>query len=552
MTYNVAFALRRWADTQPDTAALRFPSASYRTRRPQWDTWTYAELDRQSDAYARGFREAGIRAGDRTVLLIRPSLHFYAVVYGLFKLGAVPVLLDPGMGVRNVLACVKRTKPRAVIALPAVQAVAAIYQRPFASAEIRITDGSRWFWGGLTLAECHRPASEDLEIVPRKAHHDAAILFTSGSTGPPKGVASKQAMFAAQVEALQQMFGFTPGQSDHQAFAGFAIFDLSLGMTSILPKMDLSRPATARPADIVACLQTFEPEVAFASPIVWLNVSRYCLAEGLSLPSVRTLLTVGAPIPAYLHERFSRILADGAEVFTPYGATEAMPISWIGSREVLDETWPQTAQGAGTCVGRPSPGARIHIVQVTEDPIPSWSDDLAQPPGTIGEIVVGGDQVSPEYKDAHAANRASKIADGDDVLHRMGDLGYLDARGRLWFCGRKAHRLRTAAGMVPPVPVEGIYNEDEAVFRTALVGVGRPGAQVPVLCVEMEPGKRWGPEVEARLRAREAGTPYQGVVRRFLPHPGFPTDARHNSKIRREDLRPWAEKRCADLLAGAA
>ncbi len=243
-------------------------------------------------------------------------------------------------------------------------------------------------------------------------------------------------------------------------------------------------------------------------------------------------------------------------MYTPYGATEGLPISWIGSAEVLGDaeiegTWSETARGAGTCVGRIAPGAEVHVVAITDDPIERWSDDLALPAMQIGEIVVAGDQVSPEYKDAPRANVAAKIQDTSRVLHRMGDLGYLDAEGRLWFCGRKAHRIQTRSGMVPPVPVEGIYNEDPDVFRTALVGVGPAGAQIPVLCVEMEPGNVYGPHVEARLRALEQGTRYGGVVQRFLPHPGFPTDARHNSKIRREDLTPWADARCQDLVHGA-
>ena len=551
MSFNVANPVRQHAIERPTVLALKFPAADYRTHTPRWDAWSYAELDHHSDAYARGFVAAGIRRGDRAVMAMRPSLDFYAVVYGLFKIGAIPVVLDPGMGRKNLLTCIERTAARVLVGSPAVHALATFVRRPFAAAEVRITAGRRWFWGGPTLASCHQPGHAPVEIEQLGPRDDAVILFTSGSTGPPKGVASKQAMFAAQVAALREMFGFEPGQADHQAFAGFAVFDLSLGMTSVLPKMDLSKPASARPEDIVACLQAHEPEVAFASPIVWQNVSRWCLRQGITLPSIRTLLTVGAPIPAYLHRRFQQILThEGAEVFTPYGATEALPISWIGSQEILEDTWPQTAAGHGTCVGQLAPGASVRIIRITEEPIAAWHDDLALLQGEIGEIVVGGDQVSPEYKDVPEANLAAKIQHGDRVLHRMGDLGYVDERGRLWFCGRKAHRIETASGMVPPVPLEGIFNEDDAVFRTALVGVGAPGAQVPVLCVEMEPGRVWGPEVEARLRALEKHTPYEGVVRRFLNHPGFPTDARHNSKIRREDLKPWADARCADL-AGA-
>jgi acyl-CoA synthetase (AMP-forming)/AMP-acid ligase II len=389
--------------------------------------------------------------------------------------------------------------------------------------------------------------------VDRAADDDAAIIFTSGSTGTAKGVASRQAMFAAQVESLQRMFGFQPGQQDLQAFAAFAVFDLCLGMTSVLPSMDYSRPATARPEAFVAAVRALSPEVTFASPVVWQNVSRHCVERGLTLPSIRTLMTVGAAIPAYLHRRMQQILPPGTQVWTPYGATEAMPLSFIGTAEILGETWAKTAEGAGTCVGQPAHGAWLRIIPITDEPIPAWSDNLALPPNQLGEIVAGGDQVSPEYKDAPAANALAKIRDGDRVLHRMGDIGYLDDAGRLWFCGRKAHRVTLSNGTILGADaVEGIFNEHPDVLRTALIGIGPRDAQIPVLCVEMEPGHAFGPEVEQQLAALAAGTPVDGRIAAILPHPGFPTDARHNSKIRREDLRGWAEAQAAHLLREAS
>jgi acyl-CoA synthetase (AMP-forming)/AMP-acid ligase II len=551
--FNVANAIRRHARERGDQPALRFPASDYTTARPTWDTLTFAELDRESDAYAYGFRALGIRTGDRTLFLLRPNATFYAALFGLFKLGAVPVVLDPGMGMTALLACIERTRPRVALMLSVVHAVRAVYaRRAFASVEVHVTSGRRWFWGGSTLESCRQPHAEPFPIVELTGDADAAILFTSGSTGIAKGVASRQAMFDAQVRSLGEMFGFEPGGKDLQCFAAFAIFDLCLGLTSILPKMDFARPATASPEEIAAAIADQQPDIAFASPIVWQNVSRYAVERGVTFPSVRTLITVGAAIPAYLHLRMRKILPPGGQVWTPYGATEGLPISKIGTDEILGETWARTARGAGTCVGRLAPGAWAAVIPITEDPIPEWSDELALPPGKLGEIVVGGDQVSREYKDAEDANRKSKIRRGAETLHRMGDLGYLDEQGRLWFCGRKAHRLELADGTVLAADaVEGVFNEHDDVFRTALIGLGPRGRQIPVLCVELEPGKSWGPAVEEALRALAAGTEVEGRIARFLPHPGFPTDARHNSKIRREDLVPWAEARCADLLKGS-
>lgn len=554
-SYNVAELLRAFASSQPQVSALRFPTPSYTTDRPAWDTWTFRQLDHESDAYARGLTSAGVRPGDRVSILFKPSLAFYAVLFGLFKAGAVPVLLDSGMGLKNLLICLERTAPRVMVAMPMVQAVATFHRRPFRAVELKVTAGPRLFWGGTTLRACRVEGSEPFALVPRDADDDAAILFTSGSTGPAKGVSLRQAQFRAQVASLQEMLAFRPGLSDVQCFAAFAIFDLCMGMTSVIPKMDLSKPASADPRDILAAITTFQPEVAFGSPIVWQNLSRHCLATQTKVPALKTAITVGAPVPAYLHRRFQGILPSGCEIHTPYGATEGLPVSHIATNEILGVdgapgTWERTAAGHGTCVGRFAPGIEVRIARVTDEPLPVWTEDLRVPDGEVGEVVIGGDQVSLAYHDAPEANRYAKIQDGTRTLHRMGDLGYVDPDGRLWFCGRKAHRLETPTGMVPAVPVEGVFNEHPDVFRTALIGVGPRGREVPVLCVEMEPGKVWSAKVQQELEALAAPTRWAGLVQRWLPHEGFPTDARHNSKIRSEDLKEWATARCPDL-AGA-
>ena len=551
-TYNVADSLRSHAQSRPDAPALRFPSARYRTNAPTWDTWTFAELDRHSDGYARAFADHGVNAGDRTLVLLKPDLEFYATLFGLFKVGAVPVLLDPGMGLKALLACIERTCPRVLVGITPVHIVSTFARAPFATVALRFTRGIRLWWGGANLASAKRMADEPFALARLPADADAAIIFTSGSTGPAKGVASKQAMFHSQVHAIRDMLGLQPGWTDVQCFAAFALYDISMGLCSVIPQMNLSKPATADPKDILAAVSTFHPESAFASPIVWQNLSRHCVTEQVTIDSLKLAITVGAPIPAYLHRRFREILPAGCQIHTPYGATEGLPVSHIATDTILGTsevagTWDRTAAGHGTCVGSPAPGAELAIIGITEDPIPSWTDDLRVPRGEIGEVVVSGTQVSPEYKDAPQANQKSKIADGDRIRHRMGDLGYLDEQGRLWFCGRKAHRLETATGMVPAVPVEGVFNEHPDVFRTALVGVGRRGMEVPVLCVELEPGAHWSEDLLEELQQRARGTRWQDTVVRFLHHEAFPTDARHNSKIRREDLKQWATRQAGDL-----
>ena len=541
MSRTVAEALGHQARLQPDAEALFFPAGRERDR-TRWESLTFGELDRLSDRYARGFQAQGIEAGDRTLMLMKPSLELFAVLFGLFKLGAIPVFMDPGMGMKPLLACCAQIRPKVLIAIPAVHALRMVVRRPFASVERFITVGRRWCWGGLRLSDCCSTDDAPFDFTVPEPSAEAAIAFTSGSTGTPKGVAITQGAFAFQVEALGRLYGLGPGETTVECFALFALFDLALGARTIIPEMDLSKPGTADPARIVEAIERFEAGIAFASPIVWVNTARYCQEQEKALPSLKRLLTAGAPIQADLHRKFRSVLREGVEVWTPYGATESLPLTHIGSTEVLAETWKLTVAGAGTCVGAPVEGAQVHVIRITEEPIASWSDDLLVEDGEVGELVAQGPMVSPEYKDRPDANASAKINANGVILHRMGDLGYRDEKGRIWFCGRKAHRLLTPAGMVPAVPVEGVFNEHPDVLRSALVGLGEPGQQVPVLVVEAEPGRVVD---AAAVLALGQGTRWEGLVTQLLVHPGFPVDARHNSKIRREDIRVWAAGRAA-------
>lgn len=540
---NVAWHIQQRAKERPDQTALVFPDGN------GWKSWTYAELDQRASEYARGFERAGIRRGDRTLFLVKPSLEFYAMLIALLEVGAIATVVDPGMGLRNVLKCVEQIRPRAVVALPLVHVVRLFVRRPFASAEVLVTHGTKLFWGGVTTDQCRVMGPDAYPIQEFGPEDEAFIVFTSGSTGTPKGVSFRHGMFHGATR-LMSTLGLAAGKTSLETFAPFVIFHLALGEKVVVPDMDMSKPVTADPKKIVAAIEAHQPQTVFASPVVSRKVLHYCQQNGVRLSSVETLLTGVAPIPGALHREFQGILAPNGKVSVNYGATEALTVTRIDSPEVMGDTWAQTTRGAGNCVGRPFPEMQVRIVKILDGAIDHWTDDLAVPQGEIGEIVVKGPVTSPEYKDMPDANRLAKIRDTDgQILHRMGDLGYLDADGRLWFCGRKAHRLETERGVVPNVPPEHVYNEHPKVYRTALVGVGPKGKQSAVLCVEMEPGHTWDSTVEAEMRTLAVGTRWEGIVDRFLVHPGFPMDARHNSKIRNEDLREWAAKQVPGLVS---
>jgi len=356
-------------------------------------------------------------------------------------------------------------------------------------------------------------------------------------------------MFDAQVDLIRDFYGIQPGEIDLSGFPLFALFNLAMGVTTVVPEMNPSRPARVDPRKIAAAIDDQGVTQAFGSPAIWNRVGRHCEQHNRRFATLRRVLSAGAPVPIQVLERMQRALppADAA-MHTPYGATEALPVCSISSREVLERTAARTRQGAGTCVGRPFGHVSVKIIDITAGPIGALNAVRELPPGQTGEIIVKGPSVTREYFRQPEATALAKIPDGDGFWHRMGDVGYLDAEGLLWFCGRKAHVVETREGRMFTEPCEAVLNEHPRVFRSALVGVGIPGDQTPVAVIEPESGAfpaggRARAKFQQELRDLAAGHPITAPIQRFLFHRSLPVDTRHNVKIAREQLAAWAEKR---------
>ncbi|HJN76119.1 MAG TPA: fatty acid CoA ligase family protein [Myxococcota bacterium] len=530
---NFAARLDRLAAERPRQRALVRPAGrDPRDGRRLWAQLTFSQLHEMTNSTARGFASAGIGQGDRVILLVEPSFEFFSIIFALWKLGAVPVLIDPGMGLSGFLACVRQIRPRVCIGVPRAMLLSKLKATDFESVELRVTVGpSTWFWGGETLPLLMDPGPLQTLDVPGDAV--AGVLFTSGSTGPAKGVRYSHGMFEAQATRIAALYGIEAGQVDVPCFLPFAMFSCVMGMTVVLPDMDFSKPATARPEALAEAIIEHGAHQLVGSPAVMRRLARWAPDKGVRFPSLERVLTFGAPIPRDLHETFRELLAEGVDIHTPYGATEALPVASTSTTAILAELGARTASGEGTCVGGVAPDTNVRVIRITDEPIPTWSEELVLPPGEVGEICVKGPQVSSEYVGRPEATSAAKIQDGEGFWHRMGDLGFVDAQGRLWFCGRKAHRVRCSDGeLVFPVPLEGVFNEVDGVLRSAVVEVS--GA--PVLVVE-------GKADEGELLRVAKANPVTRRVERVLFHPGFPVDRRHNAKIHRLQLRDWARDR---------
>jgi acyl-CoA synthetase (AMP-forming)/AMP-acid ligase II len=547
---NIARHLSLMAAAQPSRVALKVPRGRTRAGDIEYLALTFAELEYEVRAWSERLTQAGVRRGDRTLVMVRQGLPLIASAFAVFQLGAVPVIIDPGMGLKSFLACVQHSHPRALVGIPLAQLVSRIFRRPFRSVAIRIP-ASASLTARLRPARIAASGSASPRPGPETvtgANELAAILFTSGSTGAPKGVCYEHGMFDAQVRLVRDTYGIAPGEVDLPLLPIFALFNPALGMTTVVPEIDPSRPADVDPRKIVQAIRQENVTNSFGSPTLWRKIADHCVANRVTLPSLRRVLCAGAPVPAALWRSAPQFLPQG-RLQSPYGATEALPVSTVSSAEID----PGSVRGA--CVGRPVPEMAVRVIAVTDSPLPSISAARELPAGETGEIIVRGPVVTREYDGRPDATAAAKIRDEEGprphsdedkpevapVWHRMGDCGYLDADGRLWFCGRKVERVETRDGTLYPEPCEQVFRAHPRVARCALIGLGERGSQRPAIVVEA----RLKDSAECRRFARELSAlalahAHTSPIRIFYFCPQFPVDVRHNAKIHRLALARWA------------
>lgn len=540
---NIAAVLPRMAAERGEQIAMRCPGRRGLDGFARYDlTLSYRQMEDRSNAIASGLRQIGIERGMRTAVMVRPTPEFFLLMFALFKLGAVPVMVDPGIARSALKQALVEAEPAAFIGIPIAHAARRLFGWA-ASARIHVTVGRRWFWSGATLAQVEAlGANAPSQLVDTAPDEIAAILFTSGSTGPPKGVPYRHRHFAAQVEMLRTAFGVEPGGVNLPTFPPFALFDPAMGLTSIIPDMDPTRPAAASPRRLLNAIERFGVDQLFGSPALVDVLARH----GAPLPGIRRITSAGAPVPPAVIAGMRALLPSDAQLWTPYGATESLPVAVIEGRE-LQGTREETERGAGTCVGRPVPPNVVRIIAISDASLPEWDWRLQLDQGAIGEITVAGPSTTDDYLHRPEATAQAKIRErlpegGERIVHRMGDLGWFDAQGRLWFCGRKAHRISTEFGNLFTEQVEPVFNVHPDVRRTALVGIGAKGHQRPVLCVELQDGVKASEQerILAELEHMGQGFAHTGRIETFLIHPKFPVDIRHNAKIGREHLALWA------------
>lgn len=541
---NISHRLREKAEQFPFKRAVVSPAGRDKHNRVLYSQITFSQLDTLSDHLAFGLEHIGITRGTRTILMVTPGMDFFITVFAMFKVGAVPVVVDPGMGIDRMLQCLEQSRPKAFIGIEKAHLLRTLRPGHFKSVKHWVTVGRKWFWSGYTLDQLMLDDRGPFTKAQTATDETAAIVFTTGSTGPAKGVIYTHGNFDAQIQQIQDHFKIGPDEIDLPTFPLFALFDPCLGMTAVIPDMDPTKPALANPVKIIEAIENHGVTNMFASPALLHRVGKYGRDNQIKLPSLRRVVSAGAPVTPANIEQFSSMLREESQIHTPYGATEAVPVISIGSHEILSETKKLSEQGFGMCIGRPICDTRVKLIAISDSPITQIRDSLLVPENQVGEITVRADLVTENYFNNREADLLAKIPDPDgSVWHRMGDLGWQDSKGRIWFCGRKSHRVITEKETMFTIPVEAIFNNHEQVYRSALAGVGPKLRQTPVVFIE--PAVKISDEKAfiQELLALAKSNPLTADIEHIFIENNFPVDIRHNSKIFREKLAVKAQKK---------
>jgi acyl-coenzyme A synthetase/AMP-(fatty) acid ligase/pimeloyl-ACP methyl ester carboxylesterase len=501
---------------------------------------TFSELDADVGRVAAGLVDLGVAKGDRVAVLVPPGIDLAVCIYACWRMGAVVVVVDAGLGVRGMTRALKSADAAYLIGIPRAMAAARALRWP----GVRVSTtalhpaGARLLDVRASLDDLRRRGEGKPAPPAPTSLDEAAIGFTSGATGPAKGVSYHHHQLEAQRDALIDLYAIGAGDRLVAAFGPFALFGPAMGISSVVPDMEVTSPGTLTAPALAEAVRAVQATLVFASPAALSNVAKTAGAmspdQGAALEGVRLLMSAGAPVLAAVLRAVGELMPN-AEAHTPYGMTEVLPVADISLAQIEE-----VPQGNGVCVGMPVPGVEVAISAL--DPSGKATGPLTDEEGVVGEVCIRAAHMRDGYDKLWMTQHAASQPAG---WHRSGDVGHLDDAGRLWIEGRMGHIVTAPSGPVTPVGIEHAVSALPEVAHAAVVGVGPPGTQaLVVVVVPVDPGRSpdlADEDLADKVRAR-VGAPDVAAV---MTAPSLPVDKRHNSKIDRSRIARWAERALA-------
>lgn len=533
---NIVAFFDHWAARAPERPALVFPR---RTRRGlSYDVLSFRQLDERARRLATGLRGLGLGPGERVMVLVPISPELYTLLIALARIGAVAVFLDPWVGSATRRAAAELIAPRGFVGIPKAHLLrlAPEFRKIPLKLVTRAAWGTSWLYGPSLEGLIARSAPEAGPAVRCDLDATSLVTFTTGSTGRPKGSDRTHRFINFQGDTLDRHLRRLPGDVDMPALPIFVLLNLASGVPSVLPLVDWMRVASVDPALIVDEIKDWKVTSIGGSPAYLLPIARHCAAQGITLDTVRGVVTGGAPVPPELLRLLQQVCPGArGSIEVIYGSTEAEPVASIEADEVLRETAARTEAGAGNCVGRPAAEVELRLVRPEPGPWQlegrEWSA-VEVAPGEVGEVLVTGDHVQKSYWNDPDAIRANKVTGPDGrVWHRMGDLARRDEQGRLWLVGRVHNAVRAGATTLYPIEVEARAEAAPGVKKAALLlWQERP----TVVIQPVDPRSDRAALAEA-VRAHLAAGGFAVEVVRCVGE--IPLDPRHNAKVELVRLR---------------
>ncbi|MBS2098273.1 AMP-binding protein [Carboxylicivirga linearis] len=496
---------------------------------------TYHDFVKRIDAYAVNFQNIGVKQHSKVLVLIKPGADLFAIVYALLRLAAVPVFIDTGMGISNMLQSLRSIKLDYFIGIPISHLIRLINPQLFKGCQSIVLSKGKFHLG--IPRRKNTDLNSSLPIIKSKPTDLASIVFTSGSTGPPKAVCYTNKMLEAQVNILISHFKYNSRDIDCCTFALVGLLEMSIGLTLSFTKMDMTRPGSLKSQNLIKTINENKCTHLFCSPLIIKKLVDFAEIKQFELPSLKRVITAGAFVEPVLIEKFCKRLSNDCSVHAVYGATEALPLTEIDDQKMI-ELIDEVNALKGVCVGKVLQGVEVQIIAISDEKFNSWHNVDLKGINEIGEIVVRGEVVSQQYLSADEY-LTSKVWDEEKKLywHRMGDVGLVDENGYLWMFGRKSHIVYDQNAMLFPIPIERVFNRHPVVNRTALIQArSKEGNNMPLLCVECRKELSAKQFEFFKEELKKIAKHSKLKVRCFEQVKYMPMDARHQAKIQREKL----------------